>query len=420
MWGLDQVVKTHQARAEVGDTVLFIVLDTVRADHLSACGYERPTSPHLEALAAQGSLSCDAIAPGSWTFPSHASFFTGAFPWEHHAHFAETGEDVRKAIIQPLGPELPTLAEELTKAGYQAHGVSGNPMLQEATGLSRGFQTWATPEHFGPWYGDRLIQQLKRVLREEVVVDQPLFLFLNIADAHDPWDAVEDVDWLPDEPEMLAYFRLENGVIVPDDPWTLFVTGRHPDPARLIEQVTTHYDHAVWEADQTLGKALDTLTDHGWLAEDTRVVLVSDHGEYLGEQGLLRHGRYIWEANQRVPLLTIPAVDLPAPISAMEAHPLALRGALAGFPVQAAAWPDSVWAQQSEGAVGVHTSAGMWTAEGKVIWMDGQSQRYDRNDRPLGLAEPPPNAEPTRLSGVGTSTSDPAMLEALRAAGYLD
>lgn len=421
MWGLNEVVRTHQARAQVGGTVLFIVLDTVRGDHLSGCGYDRPTSPNLDALATRGTLVCDAVAPGSWTFPSHASFFTGAWPWEHHAHFAEAGADVRKAIIQPLGEELPTLAEQLGEQGYQAHGLSGNPMLQEATGLSRGFETWGTPKHFGPWYGTSLVRKLKRLLRTEVRTDQPLFLFLNIADAHDPWDGVPaGVEWLPEDEELLAYFRLEDDAIVPDDPWTLFVTGRHPDPEGLKRRVTNLYDHAVWEADQTLGESLKVLEDHGWLAEDTRVIVVSDHGEYLGEHGLLRHGRYLYEPNQRVPLLTIPAMEFVSPTSAMEAYHVALTGRPAGLPALAGAWPDSVWAQQSENRLGVHTSAATWTSEDKTLWQDGESWTTDFADARTGPAEPPQHAREVRMSGVGASGSDPGMLEALKAAGYMD
>ena len=68
--------------------VVFVVLDNVRADHLSLCGYERPTSPNLEAFAATAWSSCEAVVPGSWTVPSHASFLTGLEVAHHGAHYA--------------------------------------------------------------------------------------------------------------------------------------------------------------------------------------------------------------------------------------------------------------------------------------------------------------------------------------------
>src|SRR5438093_3811689 len=73
-------------------TIVFVVLDTVRADHTSLCGYGRPTTPTLQRLAKQGaSYTCDAYAPGDWTLPTHASFFTGVDVVEHGAHFTAIG-----------------------------------------------------------------------------------------------------------------------------------------------------------------------------------------------------------------------------------------------------------------------------------------------------------------------------------------
>ena len=66
--------------------VMLVVLDTVRADRLSAYGHDRPTSLQLEAIAAAGVRFVDVTAPAPWTWPSHASLFTGLHPWEHGGH----------------------------------------------------------------------------------------------------------------------------------------------------------------------------------------------------------------------------------------------------------------------------------------------------------------------------------------------
>ena len=72
--------------------IVMIVLDTIRSDHLSICGYERPTTPVLEDLVRQAqAATCDAYAPGTWTLPSHASFFTGLSVPDHGAHFGPDG-----------------------------------------------------------------------------------------------------------------------------------------------------------------------------------------------------------------------------------------------------------------------------------------------------------------------------------------
>src|SRR5512138_3439180 len=86
------IARKHLPRRPARPNVVFVVLDTVRADHASLCGYERPTTPNLEQLAKLGAtFSCDAYAPGSWTLPSHASFFTGVDVATHRVDFTSLG-----------------------------------------------------------------------------------------------------------------------------------------------------------------------------------------------------------------------------------------------------------------------------------------------------------------------------------------
>lgn len=114
--------------------VLFVVLDTVRADHTSLCGHDRPTTPFLQALAGQQGWShtCGLVTPGTWTLPSHASFFTGLLPTEHRL--------ITKG--HPLPPGVPTLAERFAAEGYQTVLLSANPTLNKASGIGRGFEVF--------------------------------------------------------------------------------------------------------------------------------------------------------------------------------------------------------------------------------------------------------------------------------------
>ena len=419
MLGLGERVRTHLAQAEPsGQTVLFVVLDTVRADHTSACGYSRPTSPNLERLARDGAMSCDAYAPGSWTFPSHASFFTGRPVWQHGAHFVGDGTVIRKLSIRPLSEDYDTLAERFVDRGYQTVGLSGNPVLQPESGLDRGFGVWRAPEQFGPWYGAAFIAQLKELLREEVATDQPLFLFLNIADAHDPWFGVpEEVDWAETHEDLRVYFRVDDeGEVVRGD-WARYVLGELDagEQQELLVEIRDQYDYGIFKADRTLGEALDVLAEHGWM-EDFRLVVVSDHGEFLGEHQLLRHGRYLYEENQRVPLLVVGAeeeIEFPTPVSAMSVHGLVLDGVLKGWPVEAVAFPDRAWLEFSEGKVGGSTSAAIWSSDGKQLWMDGDLVEGDDS------ADLDSLVEQTRASAAREVLMDPALEEALEAAGYL-
>ncbi|MEC8423465.1 MAG: sulfatase-like hydrolase/transferase, partial [Myxococcota bacterium] len=130
--------------AKRSPTVVLAVLDTVRADHVSDCGGSGQSTPVLsELVAAGGVLSCDAVAPGSWTLPSHASFFTGQPIEAHGAHFVprDANNLLGAMQVRPLQGAR-TLAEEFRARGYRTIALSGNPVIAESTGLVRGFDWW--------------------------------------------------------------------------------------------------------------------------------------------------------------------------------------------------------------------------------------------------------------------------------------
>jgi hypothetical protein len=109
--------------------VVIVVLDTVRADHVSAYGYAKRTTPNLEALAREGTLFLDASAPSTWSLPSHASLFTGLYPSGHGAH----------AEHRFLDREAPTLGDVLSEAGYDTRCFTANAWISDGLGLTRGF-----------------------------------------------------------------------------------------------------------------------------------------------------------------------------------------------------------------------------------------------------------------------------------------
>src|SRR5262249_30769385 len=113
--------------------VVLVVLDTTRADHLSAYGYPRPTAPFLEALASESTLYETAESPAPWTLPSHASLFTGLLPSAHGA----------TAEHQWLREKFLTLAELLRRHGYVTAGFSNNPTVSHASNLDQGFEHFA-------------------------------------------------------------------------------------------------------------------------------------------------------------------------------------------------------------------------------------------------------------------------------------
>jgi arylsulfatase len=124
-----------------------MTLDTTRADHLGVYGYERPTSPNLDELAAHAEVYEKAYSTSSWTLPAHASLFTGRYPRSHGMRHDPAGELVlADAIDAPegirargLSDEALTLAEILQAAGYRTGAVVAGPWLHRSFGLSRGF-----------------------------------------------------------------------------------------------------------------------------------------------------------------------------------------------------------------------------------------------------------------------------------------
>jgi arylsulfatase A-like enzyme len=111
--------------------VIFVLLDTVRADRGSALGYDRETTPNFDAFADDATLFTDAVAQAPWSVPSHASLFTGKYPEEHEA-----------TITSPILSGEQTLAAVLSANGYETHAVSQNDYGRPATGFANGFDSY--------------------------------------------------------------------------------------------------------------------------------------------------------------------------------------------------------------------------------------------------------------------------------------
>ena len=401
------------------EDVVFVVLDTARADHLSACGYERPTSPTLERLVSQGaSIRCDVVSSGDWTLPSHASFFTGQPVVRHGAHsLPETGQSLLGTMrIRPLSETLPTLAEHFRDAGYHTAILSGNPVVSGEAGLFRGFRKGKAAATMGELWGDDLLAAVDDMLR---ITPQgaPLFLFVNVADAHQPWSAIpEGVGWVPPQPEHRPWMGP-----VYTGRWTGDELEAH------LEKVENGYDYGLYRADDVLDGILQRVERER--GPNFRLVVASDHGEFLGEHGLVDHGRYLYEPNQRVFLLTSPAVELPPDLPSLHAFHLARDGALPDelAPAESVAYPDLLWSKLSGGTRGVHSSAARWEGSTKTTWTDGECVRVQLDEDPDELAAQPVDCgdlgdlvQAATASAEAPVDMDPALLERLQAAGYVE
>jgi len=324
--------------------ILFISIDTLRADHSSAYGYARPTTPRLEAIARDGVRFTTAYAPMPTTLPSHATMFTGLLP--------RTLGLLKNGV--PFAHPVATLAETLAAAGYRTAAFVSSFVLDRMFGLERGFAIYddrfergACKNDDQSWEGFALQGGFcrrgaaTRAQAEKWLEDNgylraagaagggeeppPYFLWIHLFDPHDPY--------LPPP--------AERDLLPP--------AGR--EPTELARQIAA-YDGEVRYADDQVGRLLDRLEAAGRL-DDTLVVVVSDHGEGLMDHGWMHHGALLYEEAVRIPFLVrwparlprgrtvaepvqladlVPTIhdllDLPPPAHAVEG--VSLRGALEG------------------------------------------------------------------------------------------
>jgi arylsulfatase A-like enzyme len=316
---------TQPTDAVRGPNILLIVLDTVRADHLSlpGSGADRQTSPELEALAGLGVTFTGARATAPWTLPSHASLMTGRWAF-----------DVCPGRFSPMSADGPTLAGSLATLGYETVGLVANTFYTTyATGLSRGFAhyedlpfkpaTILASSEVGGRIVD-LIGEISRSLRpgeppplrrfdridassinlrfldwldHDRAQARPFFAFLNYFDAHDPYLVPPGAD-----------HRFGGAPIDPSDRAFLEDWWLSPDKSKITPEqealLIDGYDSCIAFLDQSLGNLFREL-DRRTLLDDTIIVVTSDHGEAFGEHDLFGHGVSLYEDQLHVPLLII-------------------------------------------------------------------------------------------------------------------
>jgi arylsulfatase A-like enzyme len=265
--------------------LVLIVLDTVRADHLSSYGYGRETAPRFDQLRESATLFERAYATSTWTAASHASAFTGLYPISHGATIE--GWD--------LDNELSTVAEILTQAGYESIAVVGNPMLVKSKGYDQGFdvyvETWRRARAAGR-AADLVTTEWIESLLAGRTATRPLFLFINLVGAHNEYDSCGA--------SCGAFGADPEGGVVHNN-WRQVYAGRREFSDAELTRLGDLYDSEILEVDRYLGRILDALQRSG--GEDAVVVVTGDHGENLGDHGHLDHVFALYDSTIRVPLL---------------------------------------------------------------------------------------------------------------------
>jgi arylsulfatase A-like enzyme len=277
-FALSASLPAQPSQAEKLPNVLFITIDTLRADHLSAWGYHLETSPNIDKLASEGVRYASAYTVTSRTAPSHFSMFTSQYPQEHGAKL--------NGFAVPQDSKFLLLPQILQKYGYHnAAFVSAWPLTKKLTKLDRFFDLYDEDL-------SRSYQAINSMRYAEDVTPRalnwikqhkagPFFAWVHYFDPHSPY-------------EFRPEFEVTKTTGEPDH-----TKDRGEDAVMKDLQA---YNSEILYTDHWVGKLLEGLDAEG-LRENTLVVLVADHGESIGERGYQGHSHRLYESVVHIPMI---------------------------------------------------------------------------------------------------------------------
>jgi arylsulfatase A-like enzyme len=275
--------------------LILISLDTLRRDHVGCYGYERDTTPALDALAARSLRFDNAFSVQPWTLTAHMTMLTGLLP-SVHGLSTESG--------LPRG--IPTLADLLKPAGYVTLGVADQiAYFEPRFGYARGFDVYEQ-------LIDRADRKVDRIV--DLVDDaggRPFFLFAHFYDAHSDWNRLP-YEAAPDDQAALAPWYAGDA-----DAWctpeglcgSKMLLDLYERDAKLageeLARLIDLYDAGVRSLDREIGRLIDALERRGRM-EDTVILITADHGEEFFDHGKPLHGRCFDECLNVPFLLYVP------------------------------------------------------------------------------------------------------------------
>lgn len=382
--------------------VLVVLVDTVRSDRLGAHGYAAANTPTLDQLASTGADFTDAVSTSAWTKPAIVTLQTGVLPTTHQVG--------ARGYSDRLPADVDLLQERFRDAGYRTGSFSASPLGTSLSGLERGFGRAVLPRHWAADIGPLRhpsTPQLQAQLVDWFDGDRPHFAYVHTLEAH---------QWMV------------------------------PTYADGAESDSHAYDRALADADATLGALLGSLT------RPTLVVVVSDHGESLGEHGLTGHGSALVPEQTEIPLIfwgsgiapqsisdTVSLADV-APtlldLAGLEPLPHAQGRSLApllqGEPLPAQPVPSDLL-RHLYNADGVPEHAWTDPARTRIVRDDGTQLTRDRHGAQIPddpgfssahdahlAAQSQAAARWASAHGQRTGAINPTDVEALQALGYLE
>ncbi len=267
--------------------VILISIDTLRADHLGCYGYGRDTSPHVDALAAEGARFTQAYASSPWTLPSHVSLFTS----QHGVHHQVYHDDER------MDPALVTLAELFYARGFACAAFTGGGFVSPAYGFAKGFESYDVGVG-GVFHQDSARRVAGAALDWiDRHSDRNSFLFIHTYQPHSPYAC---------PPPHKVMFLDDDSLFGHADLFNLLGGKENlyrPLPDAERQNLIDLYDGEVRYVDDLLiGPLVSHLKDRG-LYDRALLVFLSDHGEEFFDHGAWGHGQSLYDELLRVPLI---------------------------------------------------------------------------------------------------------------------
>ncbi len=271
--------RLYPAPPDPRPSIIFILIDALRADHLGAYGYSRETSPNLDELARSGSIFMNTMSASSFTVTSLSSMFTGLWPWEHRSLFASN-------LI--LSDEITTLAERMREAGYQTAGFSATYFRLSDFNLDRGFELFNEDCDARFFINDAECVTEKATNWLDRDGEEPFFLYLHYVSTHAPYYPPAQYQKIFSSGLKRPKGTVGMGDIQPfGDNRQWYQIPRAPRPDEL-DWLVSQYDGEIRYADTEIGKLLARVSELG-LRDKTLILVTGDHGEAFFEHQKMDH-----------------------------------------------------------------------------------------------------------------------------------
>lgn len=267
--------------------VILISIDTLRADHVGTYGYDKPVSPRIDALAADGVVFENVYSTAPWTLPAHVSMFTGLNCVRHRVY----------AEHDQMDPRTPTLAEIMRERGYATRAITSGGFVSAKFGFSKGFDEYHMAQANLMDASQAAKTGYDATQWIEKNTDRSFFLFLHTYQVHAPYKSPM--------PYRTMFLR-------PDARWTsvdvaaklggrpgIYKSLSEPERANVI----ACYDAGVRFTDETLVQPVVDALRRLHLYDRTMIIVTSDHGEEFYDHGSWTHSTSVYDELIRIPLV---------------------------------------------------------------------------------------------------------------------